>query len=42
MPNTGFSSTVTVTATLIHDSEPGYDYTYVEWNGDGVWNLLSQ
>ncbi len=33
--NTGISSTVTVTATLIHDSEPGYDYTYLSYRFQG-------
>jgi len=33
--NTGTSSTVTVTATLIHDSEPGYDYTYLSYRFQG-------
>jgi len=35
VPNPGQSSTVTVTATLIHDSEPGYDYTYLSYRYDG-------
>jgi hypothetical protein len=35
VPNTGISSTVTVTATLIHDSEPGYDYTYLSYKYQG-------
>ena len=29
------SSTVTVTATLIHDSEPAYDYTYLSYRYQG-------
>ncbi|MFH2053875.1 MAG: FlgD immunoglobulin-like domain containing protein [bacterium] len=29
--NPGVSTTVTVTATLFHDSEPGYDYTYLSY-----------
>jgi len=35
VPNPGLSSTVTVTATLIHDSEPGYDYTYLSYRYEG-------
>jgi hypothetical protein len=35
VPNTGVSSTVTVTADLIHDSEPGYDYTYLSYRYQG-------
>jgi hypothetical protein len=35
VPNTGTSSTVTITATLIHDSEPGYDYTYLSYKFNG-------
>jgi len=35
VPNTDTSSTVTVTATLIHDSEPGYDYTYLSYKFSG-------
>ncbi|RKX32155.1 MAG: hypothetical protein DRP71_12465 [Verrucomicrobia bacterium] len=35
VPNTGTSSMVTVTATLIHDSEPGYDYTYLSYQFEG-------
>ncbi len=31
VPNTDQSAQVTVTATLIHDSEPGYDYTYLSY-----------
>ena len=35
VPNTGVSSLVTVTATLIHDSEPGYDYSYLSYRFQG-------
>jgi len=35
VPNPGVGSTVTVTATLIHDSEPGYDYTYLSYRYQG-------
>jgi len=35
VPNPGTNSTVTVTATLIHDSEPGYDYTYLSYKFNG-------
>jgi len=35
VPNPGQSSTVTVTATLIHDSEPGYDYSYLSYKYQG-------
>ncbi len=35
VPNPGSSSTVTITATLIHDSEPGYDYTFVSYRFQG-------
>ena len=35
VPNTGTSSTVTITATLIHDTEPGYDYTYLSYKFSG-------
>ncbi len=31
VPYPGASSTVTITATLIHDSEPGYDYTHLSY-----------
>ena len=31
VPNTDVSSTVTITATLQHDSEPGYDYSYLSY-----------
>jgi hypothetical protein len=37
VPNTGISSTVTVTAILIHDSEPGYDYTYLSYQYEGQY-----
>ena len=35
VPNTDVSSLVTVTATLIHDSEPGYDYSYLSYRFQG-------
>jgi len=35
VPNPGSSSTVTITATLIHDSEPAYDYTYLSYRYQG-------
>ena len=35
VPNPGTGSTVTVTATLIHDSEPAYDYTYLSYRFHG-------
>jgi len=35
VPYPGVSSTVTVTATLIHDSEPAYDYTYLSYRYQG-------
>ena len=35
VPNTGIGSSVTITATLIHDSEPGYDYTYLSYRYSG-------
>jgi len=35
VPNTGTSSTVTVTATLIYDSEGGYDYIYLSYRYHG-------
>ncbi len=35
VPNPGTSSTVTVTATLIHDSEPAYDFTYLSYRFQG-------
>ncbi|MCK9995959.1 MAG: hypothetical protein KAH56_06745, partial [Candidatus Krumholzibacteria bacterium] len=43
VPNPGLSSTVTVTATLIHDSEPGYDYTYLSYQfmGDPIVDMQS-
>ncbi len=31
VPHPESSTTVTITATLIHDSEPGYDYTYLSY-----------
>lgn len=36
VPHTSLGSTVTVTATLIHDSEIGYDYTYLSYLKDGT------
>jgi len=43
VPNVGDGSTVTITATLIYDSEPGYDYTYLSYkfNGQHIENLHS-
>ncbi|MEN8008549.1 MAG: hypothetical protein ABFS42_16185, partial [Candidatus Krumholzibacteriota bacterium] len=35
VPYPGSSSTVTVTATLIHDSEPVYDYTHLSYRYQG-------
>ncbi|MEN8006006.1 MAG: FlgD immunoglobulin-like domain containing protein [Candidatus Krumholzibacteriota bacterium] len=35
VPNPGVGSTVTVTATLIHDTEPGYDYIYLSYLYEG-------
>ncbi len=35
VPNTDTSSLVTITATLIHDSEPAYDYTYLSYKFNG-------
>ncbi len=35
VPYPGSSSTVTVTATLIHDSEPGYDFTFLSYRYRG-------
>jgi len=35
VPNLGSSSTVTITAQLIHDSEPGYDYTFLSYRYQG-------
>ena len=41
VPNTGTSSTVTVTATLLHDSEPGYDYSYLSYKFQGLDTRLT-
>ena len=43
VPNPGKGSTVSVTATLMHDSEPGYDYTYLSYQyaGQFVANMES-
>jgi len=43
VPNPGTSSTVSITATLIYDSEPGYDYTYLSYkfNGQFIADLHS-
>ncbi len=38
----GVATGVRLQFTLQNDSEPGYDYTYVEWNAGGTWILLSQ
>ncbi len=35
VPNPGSSTTVTVTATLIHDTEPTYDFTYLSYRYHG-------
>ena len=35
VPNAGTNSTVSITATLIYDSEPGYDYTYLGYQFNG-------
>jgi len=35
VPYPGSISTVNVTATLIHDSEPGYDYTFLSYRFNG-------
>ena len=35
VPDPGIGSTVTLTATLIHDSEPGYDYTHLSYGFQG-------
>ena len=37
----GVASAVQWDATLNHDSEPGWDYTYFEWNQGGVWQTLA-
>jgi hypothetical protein len=34
------ASTVDWQAVLNHDSEPGWDFTYFEWNQGGVWNTV--
>jgi len=36
----GASSLVNWTCTIQNDTEPGYDYTYVEYNAGGVWTVL--
>jgi len=43
IPHPGISSTVTVTATLIHDSEPGCDYTYLsyQYKDQNIFNMRS-
>ena len=35
VPNASTNSTVSITATLIYDSEPGYDYTYLSYKFNG-------
>jgi hypothetical protein len=37
--NGGVANTVQLIVTVQNDSEPGYDYTYVEYNLGGVWNI---
>ncbi|MEZ4387648.1 MAG: hypothetical protein R3D98_08735 [Candidatus Krumholzibacteriia bacterium] len=39
--NSGVANSVTWTATVHADSEPSYDFTYLEWNQGGVWNVLN-
>ncbi|MBD3222876.1 T9SS type A sorting domain-containing protein [bacterium] len=42
VPDNAVSNTVTWSAIIQNDTEPGYDYTYMEWNQDGIWNVLVQ
>ncbi|MBD3220864.1 hypothetical protein GF314_06440 [bacterium] len=42
VPDNAVSNTVNWSATIQNDTEPGYDYTYMEWNQDGIWNVLVQ
>jgi hypothetical protein len=39
--NPGAASTVNWTAVVQNDTEPDYDYTYMEWNRSGVWQILN-
>ncbi len=43
VPDPGLNTTVTVTASLHHDSEPGYDYTYLsyQYENESFTNLQS-
>jgi len=40
--NPAQSSAVVWTGVVDQDSEPGYDFTFVEWNQGGVWQVLGQ
>jgi hypothetical protein len=36
------ASSIAWTMAVQNDTEPGYDYTYVEWNQGGTWQQLAQ
>ena len=38
----GATYSVNWSAVVQNDTEPGYDYTYLEWNDGGVWVVLAQ
>jgi len=40
VPDNSVASTVVWSLIAQIDSEPGYDFTYIEWNEGGVWNQL--
>jgi len=39
--NPGAASTVNWTAVVQNDTEPAYDFTYLEWNRGGAWQVLN-
>jgi hypothetical protein len=42
VPNPGDAVTVNWTAIVQNDTEPAYDFTYLEWNRDGNWEILNE
>ena len=42
VPNPGVPNPVAWSAVVQQDSEPAYDYLFMEWNNGGVWEVLAQ